>query len=707
MNLKALLLLFVLALPLRAEQAEVIVHPDRSSGPPISKYLTGKFCEHLGSNIYQGMDAQILRNPTMADWPFWTGQMNLDGRAVFHWERDKIAAALRQQAKKIGFPDDQLAPLVAAREANFATWWVPHGHVMASPDTGPAGGRAQRLEIHLPAGGVAQACWLPRHRTGEYQFAIHARSPDLKSLTIALWGKKEAGPLAGTEIQGLTARWSTLKGTLRIDRFAKPTDEMNALSVTSDKPGTVVVASVQLWPADHVGGADPDVVRLLRESRLPLLRWPGGNFVSAYHWEDGVGPAELRPTRPNYAWGAVEPNLFGTDEFLAFCRAVGCEPMICVNAGDGTPAEAARWVEYCNGPADSPQGKRRAANGHPEPYGVHHWEIGNELWGRWQCHWTTPLGYVDRLRQFAKAMHAADPSIRLYACGAPVLWGKDWNDALIAGLPAEVQTTTDHPLIGGTVKANVDPLDVFRDFMVVPDLLETRWAALRKQMEAANVPAPRLAITELQMFARAGEGGTDARLTRENLVAPRTQAEALYDVLFYHRAVRLAPFFDVLTHSATVNHGGGLRKDREVVFADPCHFAQSTWAELAGATPLTAEVSAPREKAPAVLPELQGKSPPADYSVLDALAARAADGTLLISLVHRGTAGPLKTIIRCEGMKGTVEVRTLAAEVPWAANSREAPDRIHPVDTTAVAADGKLELLIPRYAVVRLRVRKS
>src|SRR5206468_5093319 len=111
-------------------------------------------------------------------------------------------------------------------------------------------------------------------------------------------------------------------------------------------------------------------------------RWPGGNFVSTYHWEDGVGPLDSRPTKANFAWGALELNTFGTDEFISFCRAVGCEPMICVNAGSGTPEEAARWIEYCNGPATSPMGKLRAANGHPEPFHVKHWEVGNELWGK-------------------------------------------------------------------------------------------------------------------------------------------------------------------------------------------------------------------------------------------------------------------------------------------------------------------------------------
>lgn len=105
--------------------------------------------------------------------------------------------------------------------------------------------------------------------------------------------------------------------------------------------------------------------------------------------------------------------------------------MICINGGSGTPEEAARWIEYCNGPVSSPMGRLRAAHGHPEPYRVRHWEVGNELWGRWQYNWTTAAGYVDRYHQFARAMLRADPGVKLYACGAPVMWGKSWNDTLI------------------------------------------------------------------------------------------------------------------------------------------------------------------------------------------------------------------------------------------------------------------------------------
>ncbi len=472
------------------------------------------------------------------------------------------------------------------------------------------------------------------------------------------------------------------------------------------------MAHAFLLPADHQGGADPDVIRFLRASRLPLLRWPGGNFVSGYHWEDGVGPIDHRPTRPNYAWGGVEPNLFGTDEYVAFCRAVGCEPMICINAGNGTPEEAARWIEYCNGPATSPEGARRAANGHPAPYHITHWEGGNELWGRWQYHWTTPAGYVDRYRAFAKAMLAADPELRLYACGAPMFWGPEWNRTVVRGLAPRLPALTDHPLIGGTVSADTDPLAVYRDFMAVPEALEAKWAALGAEMRRAGVGQPRLAVTELQMFAHLGRGARDnreARLTPANLVTPGTLAEGLYDVLIYHAAVRLGPLVELVTHSATVNHGGGLRKERERVYANPCYYAQAAFAEFADATPVAVELATAVEEAPRVLPELRNAVPRVDYGAVDALAALAPDGTLLLSLVHRGSHGPVHLRIDLGAFPAgdVAAVRTLGGAVPWAANTLEAPEAVRPVDSTVRVSGGGFDLDLNPYSVLRVGVARK
>jgi alpha-N-arabinofuranosidase len=340
--------------------------------------------------------------------------MTPDGVTKFHSDDEKIAQELRRQAAtRAGWPESELGELVQARTDALGCFWMregPREAVLPSPDTGPHGGRAQRVQVQAAGQGIAQWTWLPLHRVKRYELEIFARSPDFTEITASLTAHGADMPAAHASAKGLSSRWRKLVIPLEVDA-SSPADIAYKLALTAPSPGQIVVGYVFLRPDDHIHGADPDVIRLLQESRLPILRWPGGNFVSGYHWEDGVGPIERRPTKPNFAWGSVEPNTFGTDEFIAFCRAVGCEPMICINAGSGTLEEAARWVEYCNGPASSPMGRLRSANGHRQPYHLTHWEIGNELWGKWQFGWTTASGYVDRFKEFSKAMLAVDPTI--------------------------------------------------------------------------------------------------------------------------------------------------------------------------------------------------------------------------------------------------------------------------------------------------------
>jgi len=698
----------------KTSEATLRVRAADRSPYPICKYITGKFCEHLGFNIYHGMDAQILHNPTLADYPFSAGEQSPDGGVRFHFDREEIARRIRRRAPELGWPGEEIEEMIRAREDGLACLWTRQGkreNVKVSPDVGEHGQRAQRIEVSAAGQGIAQWTYLPLHRIRRYEFELIARSPGLNRLSVTLTGPNSQKPCAKATVSGLSGEWKTLKGTLEVGRDL-PADAGYKLALTASAAGQFVVERIMLWPADHVGGADPDIIRLLKESRLPILRWPGGNFVSNYHWEDGVGPAEKRPTLPNYAWGRVETNLFGTDEFIAYCRAVGCEPMICVNAGSGTPNEAACWVQYCNGAVDTPMGALRAANGHPKPYDVRHWEIGNELWGRWQYYWTTASGYVDRYKNFAKAMLAAGPTIKLYACGAPVFWGKKWNDTLIKGTAPMLETTTDHPLIGGAVPSDAAPLDVYRDFMAVPDVLEEKWAALERDMKNAGIGQPRLAITELQMFARIGRPSDPAaarQLRHDNLVSPRTLAEALYDVLIYHAAIRLAPFVEMVTHSATVNHGGGLRKQRERVYAQPCHYAQAMFADFANATPVGVELKSPSERAPLVLPDLKRVTSQRTYNSIDALAAVTGEGELLICVVHRGTSGPIRLAINIEGFAAAqqAELLTLSANKPWAANTLNEPDKIKPVMSFAEVRDNRLTLDLQPYTLMRVEIAKA
>jgi len=164
-------------------------------------------------------------------------------------------------------------------------------------------------------------------------------------------------------------------------------------------------------------GFRTDVLQAVRDLQVSVLRWPGGNFVSGYHWLDGVGPREQRPPRPELAWGGIEPNSFGTDEYIRYCRKAGVEPYIAVNMGSGTMDEAANWVEYCNGTRSTHYANLRRQNGNPDPYNVKLWGLGNEVYGQWQIGYKNADDYATAATEFAKLMKWTDPSIELVLCG--------------------------------------------------------------------------------------------------------------------------------------------------------------------------------------------------------------------------------------------------------------------------------------------------
>ena len=180
----------------------------------------------------------------------------------------------------------------------------------------------------------------------------------------------------------------------------------------------------------NVNGMRSDVVQALRRVGVPVLRWPGGCFADEYHWEDGIGPKEGRRRMVNTNWGGVvEDNSFGTHEFLELCRQIGCEPYITGNVGSGTVREMAEWVEYLNNAGSSTIVMRRAANGHPEPFHVKYWGVGNESWG---CGGNMrPEYYADEYRRYATYCRQYGPD-RLYkiACG-PSGGDTNWTRVLM------------------------------------------------------------------------------------------------------------------------------------------------------------------------------------------------------------------------------------------------------------------------------------
>ncbi|KAF1997807.1 glycoside hydrolase family 51 protein [Amniculicola lignicola CBS 123094] len=170
-------------------------------------------------------------------------------------------------------------------------------------------------------------------------------------------------------------------------------------------------------PLSDENGFRKDVIEAMKDLRVPVVRYPGGNFVATYHWLDGVGPVENRPKRPELAWLGVEPNTFGTDEFMKWCEVVGTEPYLCLNFGTGTLDEALGWLEYCNSEQDTYYANLRRKNGREKPYNVKYWALGNECWGPWQVEQMTKEDYAKKAYQWAKAMKLQDPTVTLILCG--------------------------------------------------------------------------------------------------------------------------------------------------------------------------------------------------------------------------------------------------------------------------------------------------
>ena len=226
----------------------------------------------------------------------------------------------------------------------------------------------------------------------------------------------------------------------------------------------------------NVKGFRKDVLEAVKEIRPAVMRYPGGNFASGYHWLDGVGPRDQRPNRFDMAWGAEEPNEFGTDEFLEWCKLVEVDPFIVVNSGNGTPQEAAEWVEYCNSARDTHYASLRRSNGHAEPYGVKLWGIGNELYGKWQVGFCVDGGECARRTvEFANEMRKVDPNIDLVAVGCE---DPEWNLEMIKNAGEWFDYLSVHIYIGGAKP--------YRELAAVPVDIERRLRNVYGLVESAR-----------------------------------------------------------------------------------------------------------------------------------------------------------------------------------------------------------------------------
>lgn len=387
-------LLFLLALPcpLSSQTRMVNATIDASkTGAPISKYIYGQFLEHGGDIVNTGVWSEMLVD-----------------RKFFYPVAATAPTPPPVMGNAAGNPRFRRTP---------TRWWAPIGGAdfvtmdTKSPYTGDQSPLV-KLDAQEPRGFRQSGIAVRKGKVYTGRIVL-AGSPGAVVKVTLIWGKEAA------DRQTITLR--TLGAVYRKFplRYTAPADSNDAtLQITGTGAGSFHVGAVSLMPADNIDGFRPEVIVALKQLRFGVLRFPGGNFVSAYEWRYGVGDIDKRPPIFDPVWHAVQPNDVGTDEFLTLCRLLGVDPYITVNAGFGDAWSARQLVEYTNGAATTPMGKWRAENGHPEPYHVKFWGIGNEPWGDYQMGAMSLPQFELKHNLFAKAMRKVDPSIKLIAGGA-------------------------------------------------------------------------------------------------------------------------------------------------------------------------------------------------------------------------------------------------------------------------------------------------
>jgi len=388
-NLKApavLLAVLGFAIASVAQTSPVNVTIDASkTGAPISKYIYGQFLEHGGNIVNEGVWAEMLEdrkfyNPITSKPP--------EQPAVPAWRRRM--------------------PL---------RYWAPVGGddvVTMDANNSYTGDHTPLIKLSSgEAHGVRQTGLAVRKGKAYTGRIVLAGSPGTVVKVSLIWGK-DAGDRQTVTVPTLGSAYRKFPLSFQ----AKGDSDDAQLEITATGTGSFHIGAVSLMPADNIEGFRAEVIAALKQLHSGVYRFPGGNFVSAYEWRNGVGEIDKRPPIYDPVWHAVQPNDVGTDEFLTLCRLLAVDPYITVNAGFGDAWSARELVEYTNGAVTTPMGKWRAANGHPKPYNVKLWGVGNEPWGDYQMGAISTEQFVLKHNLFAKAMRQVDPSIKLIAGGA-------------------------------------------------------------------------------------------------------------------------------------------------------------------------------------------------------------------------------------------------------------------------------------------------
>ena len=453
-------------------------------------------------------------------------------------------------------------------------------------------------------------------------------------------------------------------------------------------------------PLADARGFRTDVLDALRPLKMPMLRWPGGNFVSGYHWLDGVGPKDQRPRKSELAWHAEESNRFGTDEFIEYCRELATEPYICINMGTGTIDEAQAWVEYCNGTGNTHWANLRRQNGHEEPYNVRYWGLGNELYGGWQLGAMAAADYVQKAREFSKVMKLTDPSIELISCGQNG-WD-DWDRVVIEGLASIVDYHSIHIYTGHPdYYRNVfEPHQAERAIRICSAFIEEA-----RYNQRITRPIG-IAYDEWNIWFKA----RTAEHRRSGIEEQYDLSDALAFATYLNIFIRECKNVPIANLAQMVNAIAPIFTNPDGLFLQTIYHPLRLYAEHSQAIALDPTVICDTHELPSDAdfpPRAQRVADLGPFKLLDVSATRAEDGqTVTVGIVNRHRDAPITTTLQIAG--GAAITAAVASEVngedPNVLNSFTRPDAVVVQERQLPVGGSSLEITLPAHSVTVLRL---
>lgn len=472
-----------------------------------------------------------------------------------------------------------------------------------------------------------------------------------------------------------------------------------------------------VWDADSPKsdhqGMRQDVIKAARELGVPVIRWPGGCYVDLYDWKDGVGPSGERPVRPNWHWGGLESNRFGTDEFLSWCEQVGADPYVNVNLGTGTLIDALRWIDYCNG-TETADAMWRKENGREKPYDVKLWGIGNETWGDWEAGKLDADDYAERLANWAQFAKKYDRQLQLLGVGSYEGNDEEWDRKVIEAAGKYLSYLTIH-IYGCSIDR--ESSDEYYPIAFTPVYFETQ---LRKMISTLETTISRmhkkpehpirLSLDEWNIrHYEANPAGKEGYSLNRN--SPRNLQDSIFAAGIFHTMIRLSPHVGMANYVFLVNGNGVMNVTEDAVIKTPLYYLFKQYREWMVGESVSVNVQSPSRLTPVPLVsnpeysvELERKHQPVSSPYIDAVGAIGEDGSLRVAIVNRHLEESFELVLGIpEGFESSATVWSLHHPDIHASNTPEFPEQVVPAMRDGVSLENGLN--VSAHSVILLHFK--